>query len=83
MKLVFNPLTNKFDFVGTGVKFVIYGEEGIKSFRMSSTPSGNLFDITINDSGNLVSTPVEPDGYMLLESGDYHLLENDDKIIIG
>lgn len=60
---VFNPLSGEhskggFDYVGTADPFITAGANGVKTIRWQSTPGGNLFDLTMNDAGALVITPV-------------------------
>lgn len=61
-KEVFNPIggigKGGFDYVGDEDTFVTSGADGVTTIRWRSTPGGILYDMTINDSGNVVTTVV-------------------------
>lgn len=61
-KEAFNPLGNggkgDFDYVGTESGFITSDVDGITTIRWRSTPGGVLYDMTIDDAGTVVLTPV-------------------------
>lgn len=60
MAFKFNPVTGNLDLVTTDTlsPFITVGTTGITTIRWASTPSGNLFDMTIDDTGHVVTTAV-------------------------
>lgn len=61
MKYVFNPITGQLDLVndgGTTNPHIFYDTAGIYRERWRSTPGNVKYDVTMNDSGVLVSTIV-------------------------
>lgn len=47
------------EYVLIGVnKFITHDGTGITNIRMSSTPGGVLYDVALDDSGNVTRTPV-------------------------
>lgn len=62
MPFKFNPLTSQLDLVnaassGTSA-FITEGTNGISKIRLQSTPTGNIFDLTISDLGALTTNAV-------------------------
>jgi len=62
--------------------FITEGPDGVRTIRWMSTPSGDLFDMYLDDAGTVVTTPVGVTEYLLLETGDFLLLETGDKLIL-
>lgn len=51
----FNPTTGELDLV-TSDPFITDGHDGITTIRMQSTPGGIIYDVTVDDTGHLVTT---------------------------
>lgn len=54
----FNPITSDLDLDSTGDPFITDGANGVVTIRWQSTPGGNLFDMTLDDTGHVVTTAV-------------------------
>lgn len=90
MQDTFNPFTRKPDFIGNGgsSSYISEGTGGIDTIRWVSS-GGFVYDMTIDDGGNIVMALVSSPGlpttgflqegssdFIMLETGDYLLQES-------
>lgn len=59
---VLNPFTRKLDYVDDGGPFITVSSTGITTIRWASTPGGVLYDMTLDDTGHVVTTAVAAGG---------------------
>lgn len=65
MPFKLNPLTGKLDLVNTPRSpFITYGDDGILTIRFQSTVDDSVWDMTIDETGAVVTTlvPVVQEG---------------------